>query len=315
MNKLSKFSLADVLTVLTAIAFGFICFLGKNFYTLGNTTVSINWAIFITISLAGTALAAKQLKRTSGNFKTMFVAEIAVLVLFTVLMVMFTYSLFPHFFNVTAEKTEIQNKLQTSIVRAENMFAEYELYAENCKTNYKGRLDAAVYTKTREVSRVDYINYGFVEGDVSDDVQINNKMFTIHADLFPTTYSDTAANNGIKEVAISWLTKAKNTTSSWKPIGIVNVVNEIENNSKGWLSQLIRFSNDAAQGERRFSHFKYDLSFSDVKTHFTKLGSPTLFSIALAAVAYVLMLLSWFVTKRHPRGFGVLTTAPYEVVL
>jgi len=42
--KQSKFSLADVLTLLTALAFGFICFLGKNFSTLGNTSESITWA-------------------------------------------------------------------------------------------------------------------------------------------------------------------------------------------------------------------------------------------------------------------------------
>jgi hypothetical protein len=37
--KQSRFSLADLLTVLTSIAFGFICFLGKNFSTLGDTSM------------------------------------------------------------------------------------------------------------------------------------------------------------------------------------------------------------------------------------------------------------------------------------
>lgn len=312
MKQTSKFSLADVLTILTALAFGFICFLGKNFYTMGNTSVSITWSILIATSLAATALAAKQLKQTSGNFKTMFIIEIVVLVLFTVLTVFFAYSPFPHYFNVLTKKTEIKNKLQTSIVQAENMFAEYEQYAEIRKNSYKGRLVAAV--NTRSISGKDYTIYGFAVGDVSDNVQINNKMFTIHADLFPTTYSDTADNNGIKEVAISWLTKAKNTTSNWKPIGIVNVVNELENNSKGWLSQLISFSKVREKGEN-YTDFDYKLTFNDVKTHFITPGSPTLLSISLTAVAYVLMLLSWFVTKRHTRRTGVLTKAPYEVVL
>jgi hypothetical protein len=310
----SKFSLADVLTVLTAFAFGFICFLGKNFQTLGNTSVSITWAVFIAISLAVTALTAKRLKQTSRNFKTFFIVEVTVLVLFTVFMVMFSISPFPHYFKVSTQKAEIQNKLQASILQASKMFDKYEQYAENRKNNYKGRLNVAINTKVKGTSAVDYASYGFAEGNVSDVTQLNNKMFTIHADLFPTTYSDTADNNGIKEVAIVWLTKANNTTNSWKPIGIVNVVNDVENNSKDWLKQLIGFSKVREKGEN-YTNFNYQLTFNDVKTHFTTIGRPSLLSVGLAAIAYVLMLLSWFVGKRHSRSTGVLTTAPYEVVL
>jgi uncharacterized membrane protein YidH (DUF202 family) len=124
--KQSRFSLADLITVLTSIAFGFICFLGKNFSTLGDTSISITWAAIITVSLAGTAFLAKLLKRTKRNFKTNSILEKVVLLLFTVLTVYFAYSPFSHYFNVSAKKTEIQNKLQTSITQVENMFAEYE---------------------------------------------------------------------------------------------------------------------------------------------------------------------------------------------
>ena len=310
MNQ-SKFSLADVLTLLTAIAFGFVSFLGTNFLNINNDEVwgmshtygCITMAIFIAVLLVGTALGAKILKRTSRNFKTCFVWEIILLVLFLLFAVFFASksSPFSHYFNVTSHSTDIQSKLQTSITQAENMFASYESYAENRENLYKNKLRSVVAAKNTRPQ--DYTEYGFERNSVSDASQINTKMFTVHADLFPTNYSDTIANNGIKEVATSWLQDAKKTTSSWKPIGVVNVVNDIEKNSNEWLSTLVNLSKVREQGEQA-TDFEYTLSFDDVKTHFTRLDIPTALSVGLAILAYLLMLLTWIVTKRSTRFPG-----------
>lgn len=298
--KQSNFSLADVLTVLTALGFGFVCFLGKNFYTLGNTTESIIWAASITILLGGTAFIAKLLKRTGRNFRTSFILEMIVLLIFTALTVFFAYSPFPHYFNVSAKKAEIQDKLQTSITQAENMFNEYEKYVENRKNNYKGSLEMAV--KTKDQSTQDYIKFGFESGAIPDETQIKNKMFSINADLYPTTYSDPVNKNGLKEVATSWLSKAKRIKKNWNPISIVKVVNEIEKNSKNWLGQLVAFSEVREKGESAsLPNFPDQLNFKDVKVYFTSNDKPTLFSIGLASVAYLLMLLSYFISKRSSK--------------
>jgi len=120
-------------------------------------------------------------------------------------------------------------------------------------------------------------------------------MLIIHADLFPTTYS--GGGTGIKDVATKWLEDAKKTTESWKPISIVAVVNEVEKNSQGWLNALIGFSKKREQCEQA-EDFDYSLSFANVKTDFQTLGKPTALTIGLAALAFVLMLMSWFITKR-----------------
>jgi energy-coupling factor transporter transmembrane protein EcfT len=310
MNK-SKFSLADLLTVLAALAFGFVCFLGTNFFTLGNTNQSIILSMIIAVLLGGTAFLAKLLKRTSRNFKICFVWEIILLVLFTAFAVFFSWSPFPHYFNVSAKKTEIQNKLQASITQAENMFAEYESYADIREYLYELKLKSIADAKN--INPSEYAEY-FENNGVTDEKQIKNKIFILHADLFPTNYSDTTANNGIKEVATEWLANAKNITNSWKPIGIVSVVNEVEQNSTDWLNTLINLSKVREKGEQTID-FEYSLSFDDVKTDFKTLGKPTGLTIGLSALTYVLMLLSWFVTKRDSRSTGSLTTAPYEVVL
>lgn len=296
--KQSKFSLADLLTVLTALAFGFICFLGKNFATLGNTSVSITWGVVITVSLAGTAFIAKFLKRTSRNFKTNFIIEIVVLLLFTGLTVAFAYSPFPHYFNVSAKKTEIQKKLQTSITQAENMFTEYKQYAEDRTSFYKDQLNAVVAAK--RIRPNDYASCGFELGNVSDDKQIANKMFTIHTLLFPPNYSDSISKKGIKEVATAWLLKAKTRTNSWKP-GIVHVVNEIDKNSEVWKNQLIGFSQQVNINCHKYNSFSYRPTLTDVKTYFITPGKLTPLSISLAMGAYLLMLLSYLISKRSSK--------------
>jgi hypothetical protein len=291
----SKFSLADVLAILTALAFGFICFLGKNFYTLGSISESIIWAVIITVSLASTAYIAKILKRTTRNFKTNFILEIFVLFLFTGLLIYFACSPFPHYFNVSAKKTEIQKKLQTSIIQAENMFAKYESHAQQCESTYRGKLDAAVAIgNPSELNDLDFRN------DVPLNTQIDHKMNTLHTNLFPNKYSDTSNNKGIKEVATAWLAKAKKINNNWKSIGIVTVVNNVEKNSNAWLNQLIDFSK-VRETENICLPFEYELQINEVKTHFTTLGKPTHLSIGLALGAYLMMLFSYLITKRSSK--------------
>lgn len=315
MNK-SKFSLADVLAVLASIAFGFVSFLGANFINIGNKTVwgmshttgCIAIAVFISVLLLSTALGAKFLKGTNSNFKASFIGEMILLILFGIFALFFATktSPFSHYFAVTAQKTEIKSKLQTSTTQAKNMFAAYEKYAENRENLYKQKLRSV--SAAKNTNPTEYNEYGFNGASgVSDVSQINTKMFSVHADLFPTNYSDTITNNGIKEVAIEWLKDSDNTISNWKPIGIVHVVNDIDEKSKEWLNTLVTLSKVREQGEQT-SDFEYNLSFDNVKTYFTEFNSTSLISIVFTLVAYILMLLSWVVTKRSTRfpGFNFL---------
>ena len=301
MNQ-SKFSLADVLTLLTALAFGFVCFLGTNFFTLGNTNQSVILSVVIAVLLSGTALGAKLFKLTSRNFKTCYILELFFLVLFTISTLFFAYSPFSHYFVVSEQKIEIQEKLNMSIAQAENMFEGYENYAENRENLYKSKLRSVAAAKNAAPS--EYAEYGFENNGIDDSKQIENKMFAVHADLFPTNYSDPSNNDGIKEIAMDWLSDAKDKITGWKPIGIVGVVNEVEQSSTDWLNTLIDLSAVREKGERT-EDFSYDLLFGDVKKYFNTLGEPTILSIGLAVLSYFLMLLSYMAAKRHTRFPGV----------
>jgi hypothetical protein len=301
MNQ-SKFSLADVLTILTALAFGFLCFLGTNFYTLGNTTKSITAAVIIAFLLFGTAYSAKLLKRTSVNFKTCFIWEIILLLIFTLLFVFFTYMPFSHYFTVSTKQTVIVDKIQKSIAQAQNMFPAYETYAKNRKKIYESKLKSVIAAKI--MAPENYKNYGF-NNVMFDEHQFKKKMENINADLFPTNYSDVKTQKGIKEVATNWLFQAKEATENWKPVGITNVVVTIEDKTTEWKNILVNLSQILQKGETsaETKEFTYPSpEFPDVKQFFTKVEKPGIASLLIALLLWVLMLLSWFVTKRSTKS-------------
>lgn len=296
MNQ-SKFSLADLITLLAAFAFGFICFLGANFYTLGDTKQSIVLAVIISVLLSITALGAKWLKRTKSNFKTCFIFEIVLLVLFTGLTAYFTYSSFSHYFVVSEQKTKIQSDLNTSIKQAENMFSEYEDYANKREAGYKLQLVAAIQNKN--TNHITFNEFGFKRAEeVPFDKQIAIKMEGVREDLFPESFKNLKNSDSI------WFAEAKEVAGNWKPISVVEVLKNIEQKAKYSLKELEKLSVKPIKFENKpITKFKVDFTFPNLKKYFTTLGKPNSLSISLAFVAYLLMLLSYLISKRSTKTF------------
>lgn len=293
MNQ-SKFSLADLLTVLGAIIFGFFCFLSFNFISLGETVLSVVWASVLAIILGGLALIAKLLKRTSRNFKSCIIWEWVVLFLFVCMAFIATLP-FSHNFTVYENKSDIQQKVVRNITQAEGLFTDYEKYASNRLKIYKSRLNSV--SSAKNVNPNEYREYGFVDG-TDDDTQIKNKIFSLKAQLYPSNYLD------IKTADSAWLASSKSTIENWKPIGIVTVINELEKNITDWNSQLKQFSSFRAKGEVA-NDFEVSLTFTDVINQFSELDSPTIFSLVTALFLYVLMLFSYYITRRDSRYPGL----------
>ena len=290
-----KITLADVLSLISILIFCFVCFLSVYFLTLGDLTQSLIKTAIIAVLLVGMAFGAGKLKRTIRNFKTCFVFEIIFLVLLTGLTVFFAIAPFSHFFVVSEQRTEVKDKLTLSITQAENLFEQYEAYAKNRETLYNSKLISVVAAKRTNPSG--YATYGFVNNNISDSIQIDNKMFTVHADLFPTNYEDKKIESS------NWTRKAKSTLNNWWDwnFGIVNVVINVESRSNEWLTTLVELSTIREQGEKA-EDFAYSLSFDDAKQHFTTQGKPSLLSIGIAIGAYLLMLFTYLFSERSSKS-------------
>ena len=293
MNQ-SKFSLADLITVLAAISFGFFCFLSFNFLTMGETNKSILLAVVFALVLGGLAFGAKLLKRTDRNFKTCIIWEWVLLFLFVVAAI-FAIKPFSHYFVVSSQKEEIQKEVIANIEQAEEMYNDYKNYADNRLKIYESKLNSVVMAK--KTNPAEYQEYGFVEG-TEDKTQIENKLFTLRAKLYPSNYEELATAN------VEWMNKAKSTVVSWKPIGLVDVIKVEKYNLTQWKNDLIEYSEFRATGEIA-ENFEYPLSFNDVTGKMTQLSSPNGVSILYSVGLCILMIVSYIVTKRHPRYPGL----------
>lgn len=294
----SKFSLADLLTVLGTVIFGFFCFLSLNYYTFGQTMQSIIGAVVIALIVGGLAFIVKLLKTTNGNFRTRIIWEWIFLILFAVVAFVAVIP-FSHYFSVLDQKDEIQSKVSANITQAESMFTKYEDYSNNRESFYKRHLKSIVSAK--KVNQSLYRQLGFGKRNVSDAEQIDNKMFTLHAKLFPSNYE---GKDGIKQVATTWLNNAKNTLESkWSfTFGIVTVIKSSQANITGWKDELIKNAKFKAPDETA-NDFEFPLTFTDVTDKFTKLNrSTTTNSTLYAILLYVVMLASYIVSKRSTKN-------------
>ena len=110
-----KLPLGFALAIIAAIVFGYFCFLGFNFSSGGDTGESIVKAIIWTLFLLALAVGLWRLKVVNGNFKTYFILEIIVLLLF-IICAIFAYPKFATSFGVSSQKKEIQKELQENLL-------------------------------------------------------------------------------------------------------------------------------------------------------------------------------------------------------
>ncbi len=293
----SKFSLADLLTVLGTLIFGFFCFFSFNFLTQGDTTTSLVWASVIALVLGGLAFGAKLLKRTSRNFKTYIIWE-WILLFFFVLIGLIAIFPFSHYFAVSEQKEEIQQQLISNITQAESMFVKYEEYANNRIDLYKNKLNSIVKAKNDGVNDSDYIKCNF-DDVINGYTQSESKVFTLIAHLYPSNYQE------MEQVDSIWLADSKKAVDDWSPTGVVKVMNTVKIEVQDWNNQLAKFTSYIADCENPPSSF--DPLIPDFKVNndkFINLQQPIPLSIGIAFGLYVFMLLSYFITKRHTRFPG-----------
>jgi len=305
MNKL-KFSLADVLTVLAALTFGFVCYLSVNFYTLGNTVQSVAAGVFTGIVLGGTALGATLFKRTNRNFKTRFKCEIAFLVLFAVFAILFACVPFPHYFVVSGQKAKIQEQFSLAVNQTEEMFDNYEKYAEKRVKEYEYNLSEAINIRRGKIANPSLLKkYGFVEegnpGFISYPKQKDKKIESLHKAL-PHSDSLGISFDEMKKSSEKWSSDVRKNTKGWESISVVDIVSIIHIKPQEWKGKLIELSRyDKAKGEIVEEFKNCDISATEVEKYFTTLSNPKPLTIGLAVFAYALMLLSYFISRRSTK--------------
>ncbi len=307
-----KFSLAVVINLLAALTYGYVCFLSANFYTMGKLTESIIIAIFITSLLIATSLGPKLLKQTKRNFKSCLIWERILLVLFTLLIVWLTYFRFSHYFVVKSKENIIKEKLFKNISQSETIYDEYIKYIDSVKAKHFSNLNTAVILYKSNIGNKNFVKFGLRDEQICNVnyyTQINDGIDNLHNTLMPASIKSIENGNSI------WLKNAKVSVKNFEPIGIFEVINNIQSRTEKNISQLIIQSSNNRMTTLGYKPFKLlrNPNFGNVKPEFITLGTPPPIAILCAISAYFLMLLSWFITKRDNKPYGRL--AKYEIEL
>lgn len=293
----SKFSLADTLTLISAVIFGFITFLSYNFISGGDKSQSIMMAFIWTISITACALLAKFLKRANGNFKKVIYFEWLFLLLFLIFGGL-SLKKFAHVINVYEEREEIQTKLINNIDNVKRLYPAYDTYVGSRKSNYSEELDNAVSRKT--IDATDFHNYGFNDERPTHE-QIENFMFVLNAELIPSNYD---AENGIKDVNNKWLDESRQVVNNpWSfAFGIQDILQSLENNATKWRNELIGFSTFRMDNENA-EDFNYSFNFQNISGNtLAKISSPSIVGIIIGVVLLFLMLLPYLISNRSTKS-------------
>jgi hypothetical protein len=291
--KITKFWLADILSIIALLVFGFFCFLSINFISLGDTGMSIIGAALISLLLGSLAFGLKLLKRTIRKFKTFIIIEWVLIFLF-IITAFLTIIPFSHYFTVSKNKSEIQKDVFLNIIQAERIFSNYEIYSNTRLKLYESQLKSVV--KNIDGNRPEYNRLGFND-PANDDNQIQTKLKALRFQLYPSNYLD------MKKIDSIWLSDSKSKIKNWSPTGIVKVINTYEKEINSWVEQLNYYSTYRADGEDKNSKdFNFETNFDNVSSKITEQKPPSLFSIILSFVLYIIILLSYFVTNRSSKS-------------
>jgi hypothetical protein len=296
----SKFSLADMLALFASAAFGFVCFLGSNFSSLGNTTTSVIWAVAIAVVLFALAMIVKGAKRVVN-----VVPEIVFLVLLVVATAVSAYLQFSHFFTVWGQKAVVSEKLNTGIAQAEKMFEKYRNYVEEERVSpFERFLNRCVDTSAAaRNNRPKECAALIKEGSgVSPAKQAEVEVNTLKKLLNSSDYEDSAR--------IAWLQKMREAVEKWQPMDIVVIVKQVDQESKNWEATMVSSSKEriektengvVAWKEDAEDFVPDDLKFSDVSSIFETRRAPSLLSIGLALLTLALLLLPYISTEPNPK--------------
>jgi hypothetical protein len=291
----AKISLAGVLAFLAALGYGFIAFLGQNYLKLGDTQTALINAVLIMLSLYVLALLVRFAKKAHNNFNTMIMLERLLLVVY-ILLSIYLIKPFSHFFHVYAQKADIQKAVLADIRNAEGMYGEYEGKAKSRMKMYEIKLQAIISAKRSGFNPPEYKTCNFTAGNENETVITLKNI--LNKKLFPSNYKE------IKKADSVWLMLSSSSIENWKPIAVVDVVNNLEKNISSRTEQLKGYMSFKAICEDSASITPYNpqFSFTNVQAKFKQPGQPGAISAVVALLLSILILLDYWVAKRDFRN-------------
>lgn len=287
----AKISLAGVLAALAALGYGFIAFLGQNYLKIGDAKDALLMAFLMMFSLYVLVLMARATKKVHNNFKRMIMVE-RLLVLSYIALCFCLIKPFSHFFHVYSKKSSIQKVVLADIDKAKGMYKVYEQNAHSRIAKYDIKLNSIIKAHSLNFNPPLYDQLGF--NPSIENQQAGTLLNVLKGKLFPANYKAQKTADSV------WLNMAKESIENWKPIAVVDVINNFEKNISIRINQLRGYTAYMANAEDSAAIIPYDpgISLTNVQGKFKKEGQPGVLAIAIGLILCLLMMLDYMVTDR-----------------
>lgn len=285
----SKFNLADVLSLIAIIVYGFFVFLSENFLEWGDTNKTIVWTAIVVGLLLLFSFGAKFLKQTKRNFVTCIVFECVFVIALAVTSYL-TFPRFGHFLAVTDVRSNIQDELVDNIKNGENMFVAYDNYCTQRTRDYSNLVEDAIDRKSINPSY--YKSFGFGNGrDAEHKKTLINDITSQLNGL--GEYSELRKN------AEKRFKEANNAVMNWQPLTIIEVIDNIDKDINVYYNKLVDLSSDCNMVNETYDDFSYVLNDGNVvKEKMNTYSGYSMLGLILAITLFVFMVLPYIAAKR-----------------
>lgn len=294
----AKFNLADVLSLIAIMAYGFFVFLSANFLEWGDMQKTIIWTAVAVVLFLVFSFGAKLLKQTSRNFVGSVVFEFVFLIGIIVTSLLM-FPKFAHFLAVSDINKEIKTDITKEINNGRNLFKSYETYCQERITDYNNKVQNAIDNKSTQKS--DYLSYGF-RSTFSPAQDIAHKATLI--DDITEQLKGEKYNVLNKDASVNY-NLWNNAVDNWKPLSIIPVINSIDETIEKYYNTLVGYSSDCDMLNEDYSDFSYDISVgNNARAAIETYNGYSMLGLVLAIVLFIFMILPYLVAGRSTKFPG-----------
>lgn len=237
MDEQLKFSWGHIIAFLALIFISYITFVGEVYKTDGDFTKAAITMVVVDVALVIVFIGSQMAKATAHKFsKRIWLERIGIFtspIIFVVCMVPYF-----HFWTVHSHNKKIISNFTNAINASNQMFTDYEEYANDRIGNYQHMLERVI--SNRSIHPEQFAACGFSEGD--EQIQKENMLKTLHLQLLSNNY------DSLKASANKWIESSSRGASTWN-VFLLGNTKEIKSAIKDWNHQLCVFSEKKLSNE------------------------------------------------------------------
>ncbi|MBP5327926.1 MAG: hypothetical protein J6Y98_08455 [Bacteroidales bacterium] len=336
MNKKLKFSWGHIVAFVAIIFVAFVSFIGLSFLTSGKFLLAGFGSLLVVLILLICFLGAQRLKATDCNFEKSIKKE-RILVFVTPFIFVVVMLPFTHFWTVHSHQDQVIGDFSKAVAMSENVFVEYEKYANVRINKYQSMLLDVV--DHRDSNYRDYAACGF--SDISstkkssqvfnskppakkhsdnktsqtnaykpskaDSLMINTMVQTLKTQLLSHNYDILSSE------ARKWIASASKGTTTWN-VFLIGNMRQIDTALSQWQRHLVSFADRKISNEEfgdknkvePFDNVSTTIAQARAKLHgvndiYRDFKFPCLIAIILMAVVYAALFLPYYIQPRNTK--------------